>query len=78
MLNVSSVYPGVGGIFEIKNGRLNKIFNFENNKALRQVIAMQPGAYKALFRTNKSTESESTVERTFTIESQKTITIKLN
>ena len=78
MLNVSSVYPGVGGIFEIKNGRLNKIFNFENNKALRQVIAMQPGAYKALFRTNKSTESESTVEKTFTIESQKTITIKLN
>lgn len=77
MLNVSSVYPGVGGIFKINNGRLKKIYSFGSN-TLRQVIAMQPGSYKAIFRTKKATDSESTIEKTFTIESQKTIMIKLN
>ena len=68
---------GVGGIFEIKNGRMNKIYSF-GGSVLREVMAMQPGSYKALFRPNKATQSEMTIEKTFTIESDKSIIVKLN
>ncbi len=77
MASITSVYPGVGGVFEIRNGRMNKIYSFGGG-VLRDVLAMQPGSYKAIFRPNKATQSELTIEKTFIIESDKSIIVKLN
>lgn len=78
MASITSIYPGVGGIFEIKNGRMIKVYSLGGKEVLREVLAMQPGSYKVIFRPYKATQSESTIEKTFTIESDKSIIVKLN
>ena len=78
MASITSIYPGVGGIFEMRNGRMIKIYSFGGKEVLRDVLAMQPGSYKAIFRPYKAIQSELTIEKTFTIESDKSIILKLN
>lgn len=77
MVNITSNSAGYGGIFKIEDdGKLTKIYSFQN-QVLREILAMQPGAYKAIFRAGAVKEASATIEKNFVVESNGSIALKL-
>lgn len=68
---------GYGGIYLIENNELKWMYNFRDNPEQRENIVLQPGTYKAIFRAKYSKRSFFSVEQTFTVESGKSVNVKL-
>jgi Ca-activated chloride channel family protein len=68
---------GYGGIYLIENNELKWMYNFRDNLEQRENIILQPGTYKAIFRAKYSKRSFFSVEQTFTVESGKSVNVKL-
>ena len=68
---------GYGGVFLMEENEMKWIYNFRDNVAQRETLVLQPGTYKAVFRSKYSKRSFSTVEKTFIVESGKTVNVKL-
>jgi Ca-activated chloride channel family protein len=70
--------PGVGALFVInEKGQLEKIYDFETGKPIRENLYLQPGSYMLMYRKQGETRAGNTIEKTFTIESHKTLNINL-
>jgi hypothetical protein len=48
-----------------------------NDKAVQEIIVLQPGKYRAFFRPQGAKESIYTVERQFTIQSGQSATVRM-
>ena len=68
---------GYGGVYLYENNELKWVYNFRDNIAQRETLVLQPGTYTAIFRSKYSKNSAFTVERTFVVESGKTVNVKL-
>ncbi len=68
---------GYGSIFLMEENELKWIYNFRDNISQRETLVLQPGTYKAIFRSKYSKRSFSTVEKVFTIDSGKSENVKL-
>ncbi len=53
------------------------MYNFRDNLEQRETIVLQPGNYKAVFRAKYSKRSFFSVEQDFTVESGKSVNVKL-
>lgn len=75
---VSFVAPtvGYGAIFITKNNKLVKIYDL-NPDQYNQSVSIQPGTYKVIFRTKRSTNTVMSIEKTFTVRSGEFTSIKL-
>jgi Ca-activated chloride channel family protein len=78
LAKVTASTKGVGGIFMInEKGQLEKIYEFEYGKPVRESLYLQPGSYMVMYRKEGETRSINTIEKTFTIESNQTLNINL-
>ena len=68
---------GYGGIYLVENNELKWMYNFRDNTEQRETIVLQPGTYKAIFRAKYSKRSFFSVEKMFTVESGKSVNVKL-
>ncbi|MBW8048948.1 MAG: VWA domain-containing protein [Cytophagales bacterium] len=75
-VNISSRYSGYGGVFVWEKNKLTKIFNF-GDRAIHKILALLPGDYKVIFRVKTVKQSEKTIEKSFKIESNKSINVRL-
>lgn len=68
VVNFIATAPGIGSLYEIdKDGRASWICHFDPTK-LRQTLAMQPGSYKAVFRSAEAKGSKFTSVRMFSVQ----------
>jgi len=78
LAKISAGSPGVGALFVInEKGQLEKIYDFETGKPIRENLYLQPGSYMLMYRKQGETRATNTIEKTFTIESNKTLNINL-
>ena len=77
VLSITNRLKGIGSLYLINSdGSQEWIYNFEDNNA-QQNIALQPGRYKLVFRTEEAVGSEFTVVKKFTIQSGKGVNVDL-
>ena len=68
---------GYGGIYLEDNNELKWVYNFRDNTEQRETIVLQPGTYRAIYRSKFSTKSAFTIEKTFKVESGISVNVKL-
>ena len=68
---------GYGGIYLEKENKLDLVYNFRENSMERETIVLQPGNYRVLFRSKYSNRAAYSVEKKFTVESGKSVNVKL-
>lgn len=68
---------GFGGIYLFEDNELKWVYNFRDNIAQRETLVLQPGTYKAIFRSKYSKRSAFTVEKTFQVETGKSVNVKM-
>lgn len=68
---------GYGGVYHFENNKLDLVYNFRDNAAQRETLVLQPGTYKAVFRSKYSKNSAFTVEKTFVVESGSSVNVKM-
>jgi Ca-activated chloride channel family protein len=68
---------GYGGIYLLENNQMKWMYTFRESPEQRETIVLQPGNYKAVFRAKYSKRSFFSVERDFTVESSKSVNVKL-
>lgn len=68
---------GYGGIYLEKENKLELVYNFRQNSMDRETIVLQPGNYRVVFRSKYSDRSIYTVEKRFSVESGKSVNVKL-
>ena len=68
---------GYGGIYLEKENQLELVYNFKEISLDRETIVLQPGNYRVVFRSKYSDRSIYTVEKRFTVESGKSVNVKL-
>jgi len=68
---------GYGGIYLENNNELTWIYNFRDNAEQRETIVLQPGTYRAIYRSKFSAKSAFTIEKTFKVESGISVNVKL-
>jgi Ca-activated chloride channel family protein len=68
---------GYGGIFLEDNNELKWVYNFRDNTEQRETLVLQPGTYRAIFRSKYFNRSAFTIERTFRVESGIAVNVKL-
>jgi Ca-activated chloride channel homolog len=76
MVNLTSNGPGYGAIMLEEKGNLKLIYNLPESIS-RESIVLQPGNYRAIFRSKGSKETMYTVERAFRIDSGGSVNVKL-
>lgn len=74
--NILSNGPGYGSLYVEEKNELKWIYNFEENLN-RETLTLQPGRYKAVYRSKGAKQSIYTIERPFKIESGGSVTVKL-
>lgn len=67
---------GFGSVYTDDGKIVNWVCNL-NNKLQNEIIYLQPGKYKAVFRPDFSTETNKTIERNFEVQSGVGINVKL-
>ena len=65
---ISTITPGFGSIYLIKENQLEWVMNLNPNQT-KQIIVLQPGRYKVIFRAKNKKETLSTTENEFKISS---------
>ncbi|MCF8369537.1 MAG: VWA domain-containing protein [Bacteroidales bacterium] len=68
---------GYGGIYLEKDNMLDFVYNFRENSLDRETIVLQPGNYRVIFRSKYSNRSMYSVEKRFTVETGKSVNVKL-
>jgi Ca-activated chloride channel homolog len=68
---------GYGGLYLEKENKLELIYNFRENSPERETIVIQPGQYRVIYRSKFVSRSFYTVEKRFTVESGKTVNVRL-
>ncbi|MBN1339978.1 MAG: VWA domain-containing protein [Bacteroidales bacterium] len=68
---------GFGSLYTFRDNELIWLYNFRDNIQQRETLVLQPGTYKAVFRSKYSKKSAFTVEKIFAIESGKSINVYL-
>ncbi len=68
---------GFGGVYLQKDNELHLVYNFRDNANQRETIVLQPGVYRAIFRSKYMKHSFSTIEKTFEVESGVSVNVKL-
>jgi Ca-activated chloride channel homolog len=68
---------GYGGIYLEDDNELKWVYNFRDNSEQRETIVLQPGTYRAIYRSKFSTKSVFTIEKTFKVESGISVNVKL-
>ncbi len=76
LLHLSKTGIGYGAIFVVEGNKMKKIYEL-NSKTGNEIIALQPGHYRAVFRPKNSKRMKYSVDKTFTIKSGDSVTIKL-
>ncbi|HEX8547881.1 MAG TPA: hypothetical protein VF691_13020, partial [Cytophagaceae bacterium] len=77
ILNIPESLQGYGSIYETKEGGNDTwIYNLENEQS-KIMLTLQPGTYKLVFRSKRSSGSAYTDTQKFTIKSGLTTTLKL-
>jgi len=68
---------GYGGIYLEDNNELKWVYNFRDNAEQRETIVLQPGTYRAIYRSKFSTKAAFTIEKSFKVESGISVNVKL-
>lgn len=68
---------GFGSLYVEEEDNLKWIYNFRDNTQNVESLILQPGKYRAVFRSKYADRSVYTVEKSFKVESGETINIKL-
>jgi Ca-activated chloride channel homolog len=68
---------GYGSLYIDTNNDLTWLYNMKDNPQQQETLYLQPGKYRAIFRSKYSNKSEYTIEKSFTIEPGQTTNIKL-
>jgi Ca-activated chloride channel family protein len=68
ILNINKLQAGYGGIFYYEEKEWKKIYELAANSGT-EVIALQPGTYKILYRYKTAKKTTETIERNITITS---------
>lgn len=68
---------GYGSLYQEENNELKLIYRMAESKEKVENLVLQPGSYRAVFRSKFVDKAAYTVEKSFEIESGKTIEIKL-
>jgi len=69
---------GYGSLYVEKDGKLQWIYNLETAGNKPENLVLQPGRYRVVFRSKYADRSVYTIEKSFNLESGKTVEIKLN
>jgi len=77
LVTVSFKYLIYGGIFIEIDNKLKKIHEL-NSKGVREVIALQPGSYKVIYRSKFANKSTLTNEKDFSVNSNGSTAIRLD
>ena len=67
---------GYGSIYVFNDNRLEWVYNFREDNTKESLI-LQPGHYKAVYKSKYANSSIYTVEKNFTIESGKSTKVEL-
>ncbi len=68
---------GFGSLYILEDNQMRWIYNFRDTPTNSETIILQPGRYRAVFRSKFSDKSVYTIEKTFTIDSGSTSNVKL-
>jgi Ca-activated chloride channel family protein len=68
---------GYGSLYVEQDKRLNLIYNFRDNPNNQETLILQPGRYRAVFRSRFADKSLYTIEKSFSVESGKSVNIRL-
>jgi len=68
---------GYGSLYVQQDNSLNLIYNFRDNNNNQETLILQPGRYRAVFRSKYADRSMYTVEKVFNVDSGQTVNIKL-
>ena len=74
---INKTTQGYGSLYQLKDNKLEWIYNLRDGSANQESLILQPGRYKVIFRPKNSSRSIYTVERVFTVESGRTTNLKL-
>ena len=78
LVTITSRNPGYGSIFEVTEEKgMEKIYTFNESRFIREVVALQPGEYKIIFRSKGAYSSMNTVEKSIKVVSNSSQAIKL-
>lgn len=75
MVNLVSNTEGYGAIFSLAGPRLEKVHDI-NDMASSETVVLQPGQYKAVFRSKNSSRAIFTIEKEFTVSSGGIVTVR--
>lgn len=77
LININTLLPGIGSLFEIlENGEAKWVCNLDDNKS-RHAYNLLPGNYKIAFRAKQAGGSKYTAIKNFEIKSGQTIGINM-
>jgi Ca-activated chloride channel homolog len=68
---------GYGSLYIENDNELIWLYNLKDNPQQQETLYLQPGKYKAVFRSKYSNRSEYTIEKSFTVDPGQTANIKL-
>ena len=68
---------GFGGIYLQDENVLKLVYNFRDNMNQRETIVLQPGTYRAIFRSKYTKRSFFTIEKTFEVKSGISVNVKM-
>lgn len=75
MVNLVSNTAGYGAIFSMAGPRLEKVHDI-NDMSSSETVVLQPGNYKAVFRSKNSSRAIFTIEKEFTVSSGGIVTVR--
>ena len=76
LLTVVHSLIGYGAIFIMENGELKKIYQLKENPG-SELIALQPGTYRLVYKSKFAKKSTDTIDKTFTITTGQNTSINL-
>lgn len=76
LLTINSKVEVYGGIFRLKENRLEKIYQL-NDRILQESLLLQPGEYWVIYRNKIKKSAEATLKRKIRIQSGQSATINL-
>ena len=68
---------GYGSLYAEEDNKLKWLYNFRDNPLQQETLILQPGKYKAVFRSKYSNKTIYTVEKSFKVEPGTTVNVKL-
>jgi Ca-activated chloride channel family protein len=77
ILQVTAPSPGYGALYWEDDNQLKWQYNFEDNM-MRDMLLIQPGRYRIIWRQRVSKTTYDTIEKEFKIESGSSVNIRLS